>query len=110
MKEKKTHIISKIAAFALAIAIIAPTLVKFSHGLMNHEHEVCLGKSTSHLHQLDIDCEFYKFKLNTQYVHISKPIMVLETEHLTPKIESRYYFISDYQSLHFSLRGPPSQI
>ena len=104
------HISFKIIALTLVIAIVTPALVKFSHGFQNHEHEVCYGESTSHLHELDIDCDFYKFKLNTQYVHFLKPINVLEIEHVTPEIKSQYSFISDYQRLQTSLRGPPVSV
>ena len=104
------HICFKIIALTLVIAIITPALVKFSHGFQNHEHEVCFGESTSHLHELDIDCDFYKFKLNTQYVHLLKPINVLEIEHVKLEIKSQYNFISDYQRLQTSLRGPPTSV
>jgi len=110
LKDIKSHIISKIVAIVLVFAITAPTLIKFSHGLQDHEHEVCFGKSASHLHKLDIDCDFYKFKLNTQYVHNLKAIEVIKIENITPKILSQYIYISDYQQLHFSLRGPPNTI
>ncbi|SHH55578.1 hypothetical protein [Winogradskyella jejuensis] len=110
MKDFKLHIIARISALLLVIAILAPSMVKFSHGFQNHEHEICYGKSTSHFHELDIDCEFYKFKLNTQYVHLLKPIDVLEFNIKNPDVKSQYSFISDYQRLQTSLRGPPISI
>ncbi|MBT8245282.1 MAG: hypothetical protein HKP48_01095 [Winogradskyella sp.] len=94
----------------LIFAIITPAIVKFSHGFQNHEHEVCYGEFSSHLHEIDIDCDFYKFKLNKQYVYSLKPINVLEIDHITPDITSYYCFISNYQKLHFSLRGPPISV
>ncbi|WP_299116644.1 hypothetical protein [uncultured Winogradskyella sp.] len=110
MRINTEHICFKIIALTLVIAIITPALVKFSHGFQNHEHEVCYGESTSHLHELDIDCDFYKFKLNTQYVHLLKPINVLEIEQVRLEIKSQYTFISDYQRLQTSLRGPPTSV
>ncbi|MFD1061730.1 hypothetical protein ACFQ1Q_00630 [Winogradskyella litorisediminis] len=106
----KFHIIIKISALLLVLAVLAPSIVKFSHGFQNHEHEICLGESDSHFHSIDIDCEFYKFKLNTQYVHILKPINILEFDVKTSEIKSQYAFISDYQRLQTSLRGPPFSI
>ncbi len=110
MKIDTTHNIFKIIAIILVFAIVTPALVKFSHGFQNHEHEVCYGEFSSHLHKVDIDCDFYKFKLNNQYVHIIKPIQVIKIEHITPNITSQYDFISDYQKLQVSLRGPPISV
>ncbi|RZN81388.1 MAG: hypothetical protein EVB11_10470 [Winogradskyella sp.] len=96
---------------ALVFAVLMPTLVKFAHGFQNHEHEVCYDASSSHFHELDIDCDFCKFKLNTQYSHeFEYPPTTLTTELSVKKINSQYNFISDYQQLQFSLRGPPSLI
>ncbi|RNC87346.1 MAG: hypothetical protein ED556_07625 [Winogradskyella sp.] len=97
----------KLLSVILVFAIITPTLVKFSHGFQDHEHEVCYGESSSHLHEIDIDCEFYKFKLNTQYVDKFKKVEVLTLDNISDEINSQYNFISDYQKLQFSLRGPP---
>lgn len=102
-----THNIFKVIALTLVIAIITPALVKFSHGFQNHEHEICYGEFSSHLHEIDIDCEFYKFKLNNQFVFNPKPFNLIEIEHVATDIVSQYNFISDYQRLQVSLRGPP---
>ncbi|TCK69200.1 hypothetical protein DFQ05_0720 [Winogradskyella wandonensis] len=110
MKDFKRHIIARLSAVLLVMAILAPSMVKFAHGFQNHEHEVCYGKSKSHLHEIDIDCDFYKFKLNNQYVHKLKQIDVLELEHHLEDITSQYHFVSDYQRLQLSLRGPPLSI
>lgn len=107
MKENKTHIILRISTLLIVMAIIAPTIVKFAHGLENHEHEICYGESTSHLHEIDMDCEFYKFKLNTSYFQISKPIESLDFNTTNEALKSQYHFISDYQQLQTALRGPP---
>ena len=108
MKEKKTHILLRLLSIVLTVAVLAPAMIKYTHGFQDHEHEVCFGKSESHLHELDIDCEFFKFKLNTQYVHVHKLFSTIDIEHTTPIITSHYQLISDYQKLSFSLRGPPS--
>lgn len=111
MKKKILYTISfKLLALTLVFAILTPTIIKFAHGFQDHEHEICIGESTSHFHELDIDCEFYKFKLNTQYVHILKPIDVLELETYQVDIKSEYKFFSDFKKLQTSLRGPPSII
>lgn len=107
MKVDSTHTIFKVLALTLVFAILTPSLVKFSHGFQNHEHEVCYGEFSSHLHEIDIDCEFYKFKLNNQFVFNPKSITFLEVKQTTAEIISQYRFINDYQKLQTSLRGPP---
>lgn len=90
------------------MAVFLPTVVKFAHVLENHEHEVCIGKSVTHLHEVDSDCEFYKFKLSTQYFHTLKPEETTTLSFINKVVKSQYLSISDYQSLQTSLRGPPA--
>ncbi|MEH6536032.1 MAG: hypothetical protein V7719_06540 [Psychroserpens sp.] len=107
MDIKKPHVSIKLAALMLAFVLLVPTVVKFSHALTNHKHEVCLDKYQTHFHNVDIDCDFYKFKLQTQTttVIVDYDMFSLENNHKT--IAYHYDFLSDYQRLHFSLRGPP---
>ncbi len=85
-----------------------PTLVKFSHIFAHHEHEICLGKNQSHLHEIDTDCEFYKFSLgNSFYIKTNDfklnfivPSQVLNTEYHT--------YLKSHQQLSIYLRGPPN--
>ncbi|MDX1270925.1 hypothetical protein [Bizionia paragorgiae] len=110
MQQVKQHISIKLLALALVFAVAIPTVVKFVHIFEDHKHEVCTGEKETHIHEIDIDCEFYKFKLNQ--------VFSVEFENLVylPKVENfkvssiQYFFISDYQRLPFSLRGPPQLV
>jgi len=106
----KEHIIFKILSFTLAWAILIPTAVKFTHVFNHYKHEVCLGEKTTHLHKLELDCKFYDFKLTKNYLLAHFSFNVFETKKLPLKIVSPYIFLSSYQKLHFSLRGPPSLV
>ena len=106
----KEHIIFKILSFTLAWAILIPTAVKFTHAFNHYKHEVCLGEKTAHIHKLDLDCKFYEFKLTKNYLLGHFSFNVFETKKLLLKRESPYIFLSSYQKLHFSLRGPPSLV
>lgn len=110
MIESKTHIVGKITALMLVFALMMPVSVKFFHIFENHLHEVCLSKDAKHIHQLEKDCEFYKFKLTNHFsikqIDCHIPLVTDETS----EIISPYYFLSDYQKLHFTLRGPPQLI
>jgi hypothetical protein len=106
----KEHIIFKIIALVLVLSLFTPIAVKFTHAFTHHKHEVCQGSESTHFHELDTDCEFYKFNTST-----NAPISIDTFEILAPKeqqvaIISQYYFLSDYQRLPFSLRGPPSLV
>ncbi|WP_411768805.1 hypothetical protein [Winogradskyella sp. A3E31] len=103
----KTAYIIKGLGLVLVIALLIPTAVKFSHIFEKHEHQVCLGKTDSHLHDFDIDCEFYKFKLSTQFYHVFENPIQIQNQITTNIVASQYHFVSDYQKLPFALRGPP---
>lgn len=110
MFKSKNHIINVLCSAILIFALLAPTYAKFSHLFQGHKHELCENPQTSHFHELDTDCEFYKFKLSTQFSISFGDISFLENKILSQKIKSQYHFISDYQRLHYSLRGPPSLV
>ena len=110
VKQLKKHIISKCIVILLSIVLVIPLIVKLNHVFENHEHEVCTNSQTTHLHKLDLDCEFYKFKLQTQtyeneYVYrlhtnsdIQKPVVV-PFSNCHPTIITSFH-----------LRGPPGLI
>jgi len=106
----KEHIVSKILVVVLAIVLIIPFFVKLNHVFEDHKHEVCKTPFTNHFHEYEIDCDFYNFILNTNFFQSSASIIILEVDELHKPIPSQYYFISDYQQLHFSLRGPPLSV
>ena len=110
MLQVKKHIPSKFLVVLLTIILVAPVFVKSYHIFEDHKHEVCKTPNKTHFHEYEIDCEFYNFKLNTQFnLSITSDIIpVLKGK--TQSITSQYYFISDYQQLQFSLRGPPLSV
>jgi type III secretory pathway component EscR len=106
----KEHIIFKALALSLALIVLAPVAVKFAHVFSHHNHKVCQDNSTTHFHEIDVDCNFYKFKLNN-----NTPLVFTDYDFFIPKKEhseiiSHYFFLSKYQQLHVSLRGPPALV
>ncbi len=87
--------------------VIAEAAGKFAHVFENHKHEVCIDSSTTHFHTLDLECEFYKFKVNSEFTFNSLHFEEIIPFQLKPLIASKYLFLSSYRKLHFSLRGPP---
>jgi len=105
--KQQQHIAFKYIAIVLLLAVMLPSAVKFTHVFENHKHEVCLDNITSHMHETDVECEFYKFKLNTQYYTFFE-ISFLNIEDNFLKINNTLYnFKYNHQQLSYSLRGPP---
>ena len=100
----------KIFALVLALSLLAPTFVKFTHIFSHHKHEVCLGEKTTHLHKYDRDCDFYKFKLSNSLIFNLCDISLFSKTEIPLKTIRHYFFLVNYQNLHFSLRAPPSLV
>ncbi|AUC76658.1 hypothetical protein [Olleya sp. Bg11-27] len=106
MKQQQ-HIAFKIAAIVLLLAVMLPSAVKFTHVFENHKHEVCTDYSTNHMHQIDLECEFFKFKLNTQYYPTFEVSLINSTHNFSEINTTLYNFNYNHQQLSYSLRGPP---
>lgn len=110
MLQIKEHITSKVLVVLLSFVLVTPLFVKLNHLFEDHEHEICKSPFSNHFHEIEIDCEFYDFKLITEFnFSFSKPEIPVLKE-ITESIRSQYFFISDYQQLQFSLRGPPLSV
>lgn len=95
-------------ATLLMFVVLLPSAVKVFHVFENHKHEVCTEKTSNHhLHQIDFDCEFYKFKINKTLSFSTFNYTLLEVKNNHKPILSQYQFISAYQRLGIVLRGPP---
>lgn len=110
MEHRTQHIIFKIIAILLLFAVVLPSAVKFTHVFENHKHEVCINPSDSHFHEVEIDCEFYKFKLNNSFISIFNDVAIPEINNNHKNITYDYFFINSYKSFGIALRGPPSII
>ena len=104
----RQHIAFRVLTLIIVVTLLLPSAVKLMHIFEKHQHEVCYGEANSHFHTLDIDCEFYKFKLNIPFtIPENVDVLITYAEILTVPTKD-YSFLSEYQRLHFSLRGPPA--
>ena len=104
----RQHIIFKALTLIMVLAFLLPSAVKMMHVFERHQHEICYGESDAHLHTVDVDCEFYKFKINSPFTipeNVAALILYPEVSILTTK---EYNFLSEFQSFHFTRRGPPT--
>lgn len=110
MQKTKNNIGFKLITLVLALALLVPTVYKFAHIFAHHEHDICLGETSTHLHEINTDCDFYKFNLSPSYTipSFNTELITFQEEHLA--IVSQYQFLSKFQKLQTSLRGPPSLI
>ncbi len=111
MHKLKKHIFFRCFSFILGLSILVPTVQKFVHIFEHHEHDFCTNETQqTHLHESSTDCEFHKFKLNTNYnIALAEYSLFVPTT-LYLEITSQYFFISKYQRLQTALRGPPAFI
>ena len=91
----------------LVVFLCAPSIVKMTHALIEHEYLECKAIGQLHIHEVELDCDFQDFNLSPQFnstlVEVPRPLII----HFPNKITSQYTFLSKYQKLHFTLRGPP---
>lgn len=90
--------------------LLLPASIKVVHIFEHHEHKVCSGDTSTHFHQVDLDCEFQKFQLNHNFTFSQQLIKLFSPQETPLKKVSQYFFISKYQRLPFSLRGPPALV
>ncbi|WP_318308335.1 hypothetical protein [Flagellimonas crocea] len=94
----------------MAMAILAPSLIKLGHTLYEHSQEKhCVAYGTNHIHDADLDCDFHDFTLvnkvliNTSFNYI--PVEIPTIKYTT----SVYTYIYKPKEVSFrALRGPPA--
>lgn len=97
----------KVVTLILAIILLIPSAVKLSHAFSHHSHEVCKGEVESHIHKVNLDCDFYKFKLNTPFTLHTDNYNFFSIVENHAIVNTQYDNFSDYQQLIIYLRGPP---
>ena len=108
MLKRTVHIIMNLSAIVLVLVILTPSFLKFAHAFENHEHEVCTNPQTTHFHSLDLDCEFYKFKVQTQAYKEVLHFSFLEFNSFNKSVLLNYNYAFNTHFSSFYLRGPPS--
>jgi len=108
MENRTLNIIIKGIAMILLVAIILPSAVKLTHAFKNHKHEVCTNTLDTHFHEVEIDCEFYKFKLNNNFTVAFNEIIIFNNNNNYSTFYSKYRFLKSYKNFGIALRGPPT--
>ncbi len=107
MRTRLNTILIAFLAFLLTTAIVGPSLIKFSHFFLEHSHVECNEHVKTHFHESDFDCKLFKFHHTHQINFFPESITFEIFEIPSQKNFNSYSFVSEFQQLHFSLRGPP---
>ncbi|TBM99771.1 hypothetical protein EYD45_15250 [Hyunsoonleella flava] len=107
MHKLKQHIAFRIFSIILAAALLVPAALKFAHVFEHHKHIVCKGDNSTHIHQVDLECEFYKFQLNHHFLLPIENDSWLDGSYQYRVSSLTYKFLYNHRQLSFSLRGPP---
>ncbi|WP_085497904.1 hypothetical protein [Arenibacter troitsensis] len=95
----------------LLVGLIAlPSVLKLKHAVFEHHTFVCKEKGKLHIHEVELDCDYHKFNLTHYYTHSQQEFTTFTVKAKSEKITDHYIFLSKYQQLHFSRRGPPLSI
>ena len=103
----KEHIVFRLTTIFLAITLLVPAAIKLTHIFEHHKHEVCLSENTTHIHKVDLDCEFQKFSTTHHYQLSIKFDELIQISSYTRIYNLTYKFLNNHRPLSFSLRGPP---
>ncbi|NJB69739.1 hypothetical protein GGR42_000201 [Saonia flava] len=101
-------ILASVLVLLLTGALFLPSVIKISHALFEHQEIECKNLGTIHLHESELDCDFHKFNLTPEFYPELQEYSILPPRIIKEEINDKYTFLSKYQKLHFSLRGPPS--
>ena len=110
MQSYSSNIWFKCFALLLVMTLSLPSAIKLAHTFEDHDHrhEVCINASSMHLHSLDLDCEFSKFKTsNSEDLPNFDYDLTYEELRINRFNNGLYHFSYNHRQLPFSLRGPP---
>ena len=107
MHRLKKHIIFKIITILFLSVLFTPTAIKLAHVFEHHKHETCHGGTTTHIHNITIDCDFHKFKFSSPFLFtfVYHELILNSSFYKTPLLTYNYH--NNHRQLSFSLRGPP---
>ncbi|WP_298346547.1 hypothetical protein [uncultured Algibacter sp.] len=103
----KEHIAFKILTFLLALSLFVSSASRLIHIFEHDEHQVCIGGDTTHIHKVDLDCEFQKFQITNYFSPTVNNYDSTPVDYPHKVSYLTYKFLSNLQPLSFSLRGPP---
>ncbi len=105
----KNRFVSSLLAFMVIGSLGLPSLTAWTHAFSDHQEPKCTDSTTLHIHKVEGDCAFVKFKPAPQFYFTVAAPRIYYPEPATSPIRTTYRFIPTLKSIHFLLRGPPDQ-
>ena len=102
------NLLQKTLSIALLLALLLPFALKLEHIFEDHNHTICKSKTESHIHQLNDDCDFLNYTINSAN---SPSNLVFETKIDLLFAEKNFTYLSVFSTSEKAtsfLRGPPS--
>jgi len=91
----------------ILVALAIPDVAKISHAIYKHKEQTCIQKGTVHIHQAEFDCDFHKYHITTYFYPEAINYTLILPDFRVNQNKNYYFLLSEFQKLHFSLRGPP---
>lgn len=98
--------LKKYSILCLSIVVFLPAIVQLVHHFEKHEHGICISKDDQHFHQKDPECQLCHLQGET-FAIINDGDYTIFNPQEQILVSTQYNFLSNYQQLSFSLRGPP---
>ena len=107
MEIKLKNIILSCIAILILAALSIPDIAKITHAINEHKEFSCSEKSKVHFHEAEFDCDFHKYHITTYFTPIKNNYSLFSPKIEVKQNQNYYSLLSEFQKLHFSLRGPP---
>ncbi|WP_010232140.1 hypothetical protein [Gillisia marina] len=104
------NIYQKYGVLGLTFIMLLPSILSYNHVFAHEFNFACDEHSTTHLHQSILDCELCDFHPSPVLEFQLYNFDLTEISSPNKKFFNSYEFLSDFQKLSFSLRGPPASI
>jgi len=104
------NLFQKYGVLVLTIVLLLPSILNYTHVFAHDFNFACDEHSTTHLHESTLDCDLCDFHPTPVIVYQFLNFNLDEVLPPNKKFFNSYEFLSDFQKLSFSLRGPPSSI
>jgi len=102
-------IFQKYGLIFLTMAILLPSVLKLSHIYAHEKHTVCVEYNDLHIHKKQLDCELCKLHYTPFFKYELFTYELVNDVFIDKKFFNNYLFLSEYQKLSYSLRGPPQR-
>ncbi len=101
--------LDKVLSYVLIIVLVLPLGIGFSHGIEDHENDICIAEKEKHIHAQKVNCSYLHYFTNVQNLDQEFNFSTLLSNFInSDQISSleNFYFLS--HSFVYTVRGPPS--